>query len=103
MKKNDWFILKKYSQNLKLHPYHLEIIMRSLEFYLLVVRQQYHDNLISTSQYDDLYFEIYCLYNSFMYNLSNIPNSYRPLTLELYKRIDNREKIDSTLKRFKIA
>ena len=100
MRQGDFDILRKYSKNINLHPYHMEFIMRALEFYLLVIRQQFYDDFITQEQYDDLYFELYCLYHVFMFDLSNVPNAYRPIKIDLYKRINNRNYLNEALKKF---
>ena len=104
MNKYDYFTLLKFSQTIKFHPYSMQIIMKALEFYLIVIRQQHNSNLIDTKEYDNMYYDIYLLYNTFLYRIAEIPGEYReytPINIPLYKRINNREFIEKALKRYK--
>lgn len=103
MRITDYNVLQGFSKSLKFHPYDLQILLKSLEFYLIVIRQQYNNKLIDTKAYDDLYFDVYCLYHVLIYSLADVPNAYRPIDIPLYKRINTRQKISTTLLRFKIS
>lgn len=106
MRKSDYWQLAKFSQTIKFHPYSMQIIMKALEFYLIVIRQQHNSNLIDTKEYDGMYYDTYLLYHTFLYRLAEVPGNlreYTPINIPLYKRIDNREFITEALKRYKVS
>lgn len=104
MRKEHYKVLNTFSASLKLSVYDMELILKSLEFYLIVIRQQYHGGYMTTEEYDDTYFDLYCLWNIFNYRCCDFKKDYyHSINFELYKRIDKKEKFEKALERFKVA
>lgn len=103
MNLNDYKILENYSKKIRLNKTDIELCLRSLEFYFVVIRQELTNNIIDGAEYDDIYYSIYCLYHCFLYSLNSFDNSYIPMEIPLYKRIDNRVYLEKKLAKYKVV
>lgn len=68
MKFKETEILRKIE--IKLPEYDLIILLKALELYLTNIKHLINNKFIKTEEYDDIYFNVWCLYNIISYNIT---------------------------------
>lgn len=89
MKYKETEILRKIE--IKLPDFDIEVILKALELYITNIKHLYNNKFIKNEDYDDIYFCVWCLYNIFMYNLTENQIIYNEIPL--YKRITTNVKV----------